>query len=107
MGLNQSFLFYNYNSDNGQQYIIKLSTDDAAAGGFGGAVDSGSGAPWGYRRKNLRHVLGNDGAGHKTRLPLASSANALFVGGGSFTLQGRTYAVQGQIGEARRKNYIG
>jgi hypothetical protein len=55
----------------------------------------------------MRHVLGKDAAGQRTKLPIATNTNSLYVNGGTFTLRGRTYTVEGIIGEKRKLNHIG
>lgn len=107
MGLGDIFDFYAYSSDNGSPYVVKLSALVAAAGGFGSPVGAGSGPGWPYGPRNMRHVWGVDGDGHRTRLPIKAGSNTLFTTGGTFSLSGRTYTVQGQIGEARKANNIG
>lgn len=105
MGLNDTFHFYNYISDDTTTYSIKMSDLDAGAGGF---VQT-AGTPtniWPYKAKNLRHVLGLDAAGHRTRLPIGSNANSLYTTGGTFSLRGRTYQIEGIIGEKRKKNSV-
>jgi len=106
MGLGQAFKYYAYHSDGGFDGLVRLSTDDAAAGGFGSPVKPGTLPPWGYGRARMRHVEGVDAGGRKTTLPLASNSDSLYVSGGSFTLQGRTYDVVGQIGETRSPKYL-
>ena len=107
MGLNDTFHFYIYTSDNTQPYIVKMSDLDATAGGFTTQVDPASGAVWGYGAKNMRHVMGVDSAGKRTRLACATNAVSLYQTGGTFSLRGRTYTVEGQIGEKRKVNHIG
>lgn len=106
MGVGDSFAFYNYVSDSGATYSIKLSAADAGQGGF---IQT-AGTPtniWPYHAKNMRHVLGNDGAGHRTKLPIASNANSKYTTGGTFSLHGRTYNIEGAIGEKRKLNSVG
>ena len=101
MGLGDKFLFYPYHSDDSNTYVEKLSENVAAAGGFGAAVDPNSGPGWLYGAKSMRHVYGLDPAGNRTRLPISEATNTLYTSGGAFTLNGRTYAVEGMIGEKR------
>jgi len=104
MGLGDTFAYYGYTSDDGNTYSQKMSTAVAGAGGFGAEVDPNDTPPWPYHEKHLRHVWGVDSDGHRTRLPVSSPGNALYVSGGAFNLHGRSYTVQGQIGEKRAKN---
>ena len=101
MGLGDKFAFYPYTSDNGTVYVEKLSANVADIGGFGASVDPNSGPGWPYGAKSMRHVYGLDAAGNRTRLPLSAAGNALYTSGGTFTLNGRAYTVEGMIGEKR------
>lgn len=108
MGLGDTFAFYTYVSDNGNSYNVKLSAAVAAAGSFGAASLSPLSLPeWPFHEKNMRHVWGNDGAGHRARLAVSHNNNALYTGGGTFSLHGRNYGVQGAIGEKRKLNSVG
>lgn len=106
MGLNDTFLYYGYASDDTTTYAIKLSANVAAEGGFSSQVSPATTKVWPYGARNMRHVLGKDSAGHRTKLPIQTVGQTLYTGGGTFTLNGRTYTVEGQIGEKRKKNHI-
>lgn len=107
MGVGDVFHFYEYKSDNTNNYALKLSEHVAAAGGFSTVVDPLVIPPWPFHERNVRHVLGDDGAGHSTRLPVQSNTTSLYVSGGSFTIGARTYSSGGAIGEKRKLNSIG
>ena len=107
MGLGDTFNFYNYGSDDGNGYAVKLSAAVAAAGGFSTEVDPLSYPGWPFGPENLRHVWGLDSSGNRTKLPISSVIDSKYVSGGTFTLHGRTYTVQGAIGEARKLNSLG
>lgn len=107
MGLNQQFAYFEYASDDGTPYCVKLSTDVQAAGGFGAAVNPLEHKVWPFGSKNMRYVYGKDGSGHRTRLPIATAGNTLYTDGGTFSLQGRAYSTEGAIGEKRKLNAIG
>jgi hypothetical protein len=106
MGVGDAFKFYEYISDNGNTYSLKLSALVAVAGGFGTIADPNATPPFPYGPKNVRHVWGKSSAGKRTRLPIKNSGDSLFVSGGSFSLAGGTYIVEGCIGEARRLNSV-
>lgn len=109
MGAGDTFNFYNYVSDNGGTYQVKLSAQTASQGGFTkftGSLQSGD--FWGFGVKNLRHVWGTASGGQRTRLPIANASNAKFVSGGTFTTKaGLSMIIQGAIGEERKFNSVG
>lgn len=105
MSLGDTFNFYIYQSDEVKAYVVKVSQEVANEGGFIGPVNPSSGPIWPYKAKNLRHVWGSDGL-HRARLPIALQNDTKYTTGGSFTLHGRTYIIEGQIGERRAKNTI-
>lgn len=107
MGLNDTFYYAEYHSDDGNTYVVKVSDAVGTAGGFA-ASSTPLGTPgYPFGPRNMRHVWGRDGDGNRTRLPLAASNASLFTDGGTFSLHGRTYVVQGAIGEKRALSYIG
>lgn len=109
MGAGDTFNLYNYISDNGQTFQIKLSAQIASQGGFtsySGSVQTAN--LWGFGAKNLRHVWGLASGGQRTRLPCNSAANGKYVSGGTFTTKaGLSMIIQGAIGEQRKFNNIG
>ena len=107
MGLGDIFNFYQYGSDSTALYAIKLSALDATVGGFTTIVDPTSTAVWPYGAKNMRHIYGKTASGVRTKVPCAYPTNPLYQSGGSFTLRGRAYTVEGCIGEKRKLNHIG
>jgi hypothetical protein len=110
MGAGDSFGYYAYISDNGNTYNVRLSTADAAAGGFGAEVAALSNPGWPWHKRDLRHVTGADSANAYLhgRLKVATAANALFKSGGTWTnsVTEKTYNVQGAEGERRPANHI-
>lgn len=107
MGLNDTFDFYRYHSDDGSNYAVKLSTLIAAAGGFTTIVDPLTEGSWAFGARNLRHIYGVVSAtGKRAKIPIQDNGNALYQSGGSFSLHGATYVVAGAIGEARKLNFI-
>jgi len=106
MGRGDTFHFYQYVSDDGNFYFLKLSDAVADAGGFSTQVDPRSARAWGFGPKNIRHVYGKSTTGKRDRLPIATADNALYVSGGNFSLGGTSYAVEGAIGEARKFNAV-
>lgn len=106
MGFGDTFNFYAYNSDDGTAYAVKLSAQVASQGGFGTVVSPITTKVWPYHSKNLRHVYGKDSSGFRTRLPLSLASDSKFVSGGSFSLTGRSYTIEGAIGEKRKLNSI-
>jgi hypothetical protein len=106
MGAGDTFKFFQYTSDNGSEYSLKLSVDVANQGGFTTQVSPSAAVPFPFGPKNVRHVWGVTSSGKRTRLPIATSDFGLYVSGGSFTLAAGTYAVEGQIGEKRKYNSV-
>lgn len=106
MGLNDTFGFAKYISDDGNEYAVKLSLNVASEGGFTGPFSPLTNKVWPYHAKNMRHVYGKDGDGHVTRLPLADQGNSKYVSGGTFTIGARSYTIEGAIGEKRKLNSI-
>jgi len=106
MGINDQFAYFLYGSDDGSAYAVKLSTEVASTGGFGTAINPLEHKVWPFGSKNMRHVYGKDGNGHRTRLPCATQGQTLYVSGGTFTLTGRAYSTEGAIGEKRKLNSI-
>lgn len=108
MGFGDDFAYYNYISDNGETYIVKLSSITGGQGGFiqtAGSPLDGVGYPFGPR--NMRHVWGVSLTGKRARLPIADASNTKFVDGGTFTLHGESYTIQGAIGEKRKLSFLG
>ena len=106
MGRGDTFGFYQYTSDDGTNYAIKLSANVAGNGGFGTSVDPRAVKVWPYHAKNMRHVLGKGSGTTRTRLPCATATQALYVSGGTFTQGLDTYVVEGAIGEKRKLNSV-
>lgn len=106
MGAGDDFDFYAYASDNGYQFSLKLTALVASQGGFTSKVDPRVVAPWPFGPKNVRHVYGVTTTGKRTRLPIATNSQTLYVSGGTFTLAAGTYTVEGAIGEKRKLNAI-
>jgi hypothetical protein len=107
MGLNDEFAFYNYDSDDGSSYAVKLSAKVATAGNFGAAVNPLTSVCWPFDAKNMRKVYGVNAGGKRTHLPIANPGNGLYMTGGTFTLAGGVYTGQGAIGERRSLSAIG
>lgn len=109
MGLGDTFGYFDYNSDDGTTYVIKLSTAVATAGGFSAASGGpigGTNTVWPWHESDMRHVTGRDGSGHRARCPIASPSNTLFQSGGTFTIHSRGYVVTGAEGERRVANHV-
>lgn len=107
MGLGDQFIYTTYTSDDGTDYIVKLSQEVATKGGFGAEVSPKSGKVWPFGRKNMRHVYGVTADGlHRTVLPCGTPGNATYVSGTSFPLHGRDYIAEGAIGEKRKYNSV-
>jgi len=104
MGLGDVFKIGYYHSDDGGIYSVKLSQAMCTEGGFE-TGDFTVGYP--YNSKDMRHVLGVDDAGHRTKCYVATASDPLFVDSTHFDLHGRTYKIQGRIGEARKLSHIG
>lgn len=109
MGLGDVFGYFHYDSDDGTTYIVKLSNEVAAAGGFSAAAGgplASSNPVWPYHESDMRHVTGRDGANHRARCPVASFTNTLYQDGGAFSIHSRSYTVTGAIGERRIATHI-
>lgn len=106
MGRGDTFKFAAYTSDDGTQYAIKISAEVGFQGGFSTSADPRSMKVWPFHAKNMRHVLGSNGAGKRTKLPCATPAVSVYVNGGAFSLGGVNYTVEGAIGEKRKLNSI-
>jgi len=107
MGSGDTFGFYQYKSDDTKNYVVKLSAATAAQGTFTTVADPLGTAGYPYGPKNMRHVWGVDPAGKRAKVPMADATNAKFVAGGTFTLHGITYTIQGAIGEQRKLSFLG
>jgi len=107
MGVGDTFHFYAYISDDGELYSVKMSAAVAAEGGFTQLDDPKSEPGWPYGPKNMRHVWGVSDTGKRTRLPLALNNNSKYVSGGTFSLHGTSYQIQGAIGEHRELSAMG
>jgi len=111
MGFGDTFDFFLYTSDNGGQYVVKLSVADAAAGGFGSPVNPLNNQAWPFNYRDLRHVTGYDVnfRPRKGRLICATPSNALFTNGGTWNNSNTniTYQTQGAEGERRPASHIG
>ena len=86
-----------YVSDDGNTYAVRLNDAKAAVAGFTPTPDKGN-YPRAWR---MRHVWAEQADGTRVSVPIDVSGNSLFVTGGTFTLHGASYTVQGSIGEKR------
>lgn len=107
MGFGDEFNYYEYHSDDGNTYNVKLSLLIGAAGGFNVATSPLSNPGYPYNPGNMRHLWGVSSEGKRSRLPVANSLSSLFVEGGSWSMHGQTYVSQGAIGERRVASAIG
>jgi hypothetical protein len=90
---------FEYQSDDGTEYYVGLKTTKASEGGFTAApANSCVDFPRGWR---MRHVCGRESGGSTATLPIKAADGAKFVSGGTFSLNGKTYSIQGKIGERR------
>lgn len=107
MGAGDDFGFYAYTSDDLATYSVKLSEVVATAGGFTPmpAADIKKGYPFGPR--NMRHVWGVTSGGQRAKLPIAQADNTKFTAGGTFSLRGASFTIQGAIGEQRKLSFLG
>lgn len=88
-----------YTSDDGNAYNVGLSMDNLSQGGFPAATPGSNPAyPRGFV---MRHVYGVASDGTRARVPIASAGDALFIAGTSFTKGGKSFDVEGRIGEKR------
>jgi hypothetical protein len=107
MGVGDTFALYFYTSDNGNQYLIKLSALVATAGGFGSPQALGNNQVWPYHKNELRHVYGKNGF-KRSRLPCATVAAADALAAAGWVLDGGTsFTYTGYSGEKRKASAIG
>lgn len=106
MGMGDEFHLYQYLSDDGENYYVKLSDEMAEEGGFPSAAGTTIPA-YPYNSTDKRHVLGRSDDGKRGKLYLATPDDPKFVSGGTFSLHGRTYVIQGKIGERRAVSHVG
>ncbi len=92
--------FYQYLSDNGTNYQVAITIDDAVAGGFGSAIVYGS-LPTYPRGWKMRHVYGVSGTGIRTKVPCATTVLTIYQTGGTFSKNSVSFNTEGQIGEKR------
>lgn len=110
MGANDTFVYGVYNSDDNNQYMVKLTAADAQAGGFQVSSDPKAYPAYPYNTKDIRHVTSYEpNTGRFGRLKIARADLALFVSGGTYnnTNTGRTYVVMGAFGERRPLSHLG
>ena len=107
MGYGDTFKFYDYASDRGDTFVVKLSSAIASEGGFTENTDPQSGIAWPYNSKNMRHVWGKASSGKRARVPIAAADDDKFTSGGTFTLHTVSYTIQGAIGEQRKLSALG
>lgn len=111
MGLGDIFKFVKYTDDEGQGWVVKVSQNEFNSpgnGGSGGSISPTSLPAWPYGIKNLRHVWGKDPFGHRTKMKCFALSAGIYQGTqATFSLNGRTYTVQGRKGEFKDTRYIG
>lgn len=90
---------YLYESDDTNTYRVTMLDYMALAGGFT-ATGSGEGANY-IRGHQMRHIYGKASDGQRKKIPIASASDAHFVTGGSITVDGKAFVIQGKIGEKR------
>lgn len=99
-----------YTSDNGNQYVVKLSTHTITEGNFGiftGSPLSSTTPFWPYHESDMRHVTGRAASGKHGRLPIGVPTDSKYVSGGNFTDSlGNSYAITGAEGERRVSNHV-
>jgi hypothetical protein len=106
MGRGDTFSFCQYTADNGNAYAIKLSFAVRVQGGFNIDADPNSVAVWPYGKRGLRHVYGKSSTGQRAVLPIATPSDSLYLSGGTFSLGGVNYTVQGREGQRLRLNRV-
>jgi len=92
--------FYAYTSDDGTDYQVALTVDDAAAGGFGSSVNPGvnPGFPRGWR---MRIQYGTNATYGRTKTPVKDPASTQWTAPSSFSKHSQTFVAEGCIGEKR------
>lgn len=106
MGLGDVYDYYAYYSDDGRTYAIKMTQAVALAGGFTDLINPIGNPVWPFHGKNMRHVYGKTTDNHRTHVPCQQNTTTIYTSGGTFSLHGRTYTVEGAIGEKRKLNSI-
>jgi hypothetical protein len=107
MGYGDTFNYFNYVSDNGKTYCVKMSTAVAAQGGLPVTNAPSTAQFWFYHQRDLRHVTGVSSSGKRAHIPCGTPNNTLFTAqGGSFTLHGVAYTIESSIGERRDIRHI-
>jgi len=88
-----------YVSDDGNTYNVGVSVDNESAGGLSASTAGANPAyPRGFV---MRHVYGVASDGTRTKVPCGEPSTALYVSGTSFSKGGKTFTVEGRIGEKR------
>jgi hypothetical protein len=97
--------FYSYTSDNGQLYQVAMTQDDATAGSFASTVyGTYPSLPRGWKMRKAYGVGSVSGNPVRTKIPLNSPTNSLWVAGtGTFSKgpSSTTFTAEGFIGEKR------
>jgi hypothetical protein len=92
--------FAHYLSDDTNTYVVGTTIDNATAGNLPVTTNptDDPALPRGYV---MRHVYAVAGDGTRTKIPIGTPTDALYVTGGSFTKNGKTFTIEGRIGEKR------
>jgi hypothetical protein len=92
--------FYDYVSDNGTTYCVRMRTALATAGGFSASSASKVNYPRGWE---MRHVYGKKSDGTRKKLPVAAITETTWSDTpGTFAVGSLSgFTVMGQIGEKR------
>ena len=110
MSVGDTFGWYTYTGDDGQDYNVRLSDAIAAAGVFAiGSSPLGSGVrAWPYHYRDMRHVTGHqtsDTAKHGS-CPIGSPNDARLSIGGTWAAHGLSYTILGVEGERRPASHL-
>jgi hypothetical protein len=89
---------YDYQSDDGNTYCVRLRKACADEGNFSTSASTQPNYPRSWR---MRYVLGKAADGTKKKLHVGTADFTLFMAGGTFSVGANTYTVEGREGERR------
>lgn len=99
---NAVYNFYQYNSDNGTSYSIKLSGDVAGIGGFLQLPNPDALPAYPFHAHDMRHIwFKSQTNGNRIRIPVSSGGSSFFMQPTQITYKSDTYQPEGAIGEKR------
>lgn len=91
---------YGYFNENGDEFVVSLTTAVAEAGGFANATPGSPNFPLHCKMRHIGVVEQTSGARHQ--IPIAVNGNDLFNDGGTLEFGDETCDVVGKTGELWR-----